>query len=131
MTPKLVVLPPVNSEDWRRRLAAASREVAVTVCDGVDSAMREIVDADAAFGTVTPELLARATRLRWIQAPAAGPPAGWYYPALVEHPAQVTNFRGIFNDHLSTHIMAFVLAFARGLEVYVHRQAAREWKPGA
>ena len=43
----------------------------------------------------------------------------------------VTNFREIFNDHISTHIMAFVLAFARGLHVYIPQQLRREWKkPG-
>ena len=59
-------------------------------------------------------LLRAASRLRWIQAPQAAPPAGWYYPELIAHPAVVTNFREIFNDHIGAHIMAFVLAFARG-----------------
>jgi phosphoglycerate dehydrogenase-like enzyme len=93
----------------------------------MDEAADAIPDADAAFGTVTAQILARAQRLRWIQAPAAGPPAGWYYPELVAHPAVVTNFREIFNDHLGAHIMAFVLAFARGLQTYLPRQQRREW----
>ena len=66
-----------------------------------------------------PDLLAKATKLRWLQAPQIAPPAGYYYPELVEHPLQVTNFREIFNDHISAHIMAFVLAFARGLHVFI------------
>jgi phosphoglycerate dehydrogenase-like enzyme len=41
----------------------------------------------------------------------------------------VTNFRGIFNEHIAAHIMAFVLAFARGLQMYIPRQLRREWKP--
>ena len=31
----------------------------------------------------------------------------------------VTNFREIFNDHIGAHILAFVLAFARGLHVFI------------
>jgi phosphoglycerate dehydrogenase-like enzyme len=61
----------------------------------------------------------------------AGPPAGWYYPELVRHPVTVTNMREIFNDHLGAHILAFVLAFARGLHVYLPQQLRRDWRPGA
>jgi len=41
----------------------------------------------------------------------------------------VTNFREIYNDHIGAHIMAFVLAFARGLHDYIPRQLRREWRP--
>ena len=39
----------------------------------------------------------------------------------------VTNFREIFNDHIGAHIMAFVLAFARGLHVYIPQQTRSLW----
>ena len=48
---------------------------------------------------------------------------------LIRHPVVVTNFRGIFNEHIAAHIMAFVLAFARGLHYYIPRQLRREWQP--
>jgi phosphoglycerate dehydrogenase-like enzyme len=69
--------------------------------------------------------------LRWLQAPQAAPPAGYYYPELIAHPVVVTNFREIFNDHISAHILAFVLAFARGLHVFIPQQLRREWKKSA
>ncbi len=68
------------------------------------------------------------SRLRWLQAPQAAPPAGWYHPELIAHPVVVTNFREIYNDHIGAHIMAFVLAFARGFHHYLPRQLRREWK---
>jgi phosphoglycerate dehydrogenase-like enzyme len=74
-------------------------------------------------------LLARAPRLRWLQAPQAAPPAGYYSQALIAHPVVVTNFREIYNDHIGAHIMAFVLAFARGLHHYMPRQRMRQWQP--
>ena len=40
----------------------------------------------------------------------------------------VTNTRGIYNDYISSHIMAFVLAFAKGLHVYMPLQMRQEWK---
>jgi phosphoglycerate dehydrogenase-like enzyme len=86
-----------------------------------------IASADAAFGTLPPALLAKARRLRWLQAPQAAPPAGYYYPELIAHGLTVTNFREIYNDHISAHILAFVLAFARGLHVFIPQQIRRVW----
>jgi phosphoglycerate dehydrogenase-like enzyme len=128
---KMVLLPPVNEERWARAVREAVPDARVVLAADLAEGTREIVDAEAAFGTVPRELLAQAERLRWIQAPMAGPPAGWYYPELVEHPVVVTNMREIFNDHLGAHILAFVLAFARGLQVYLPQQLRREWKPPA
>ena len=60
----------------------------------------ELASAEAAFGTLPASLLKHATKLRWLQAPQAAPPAGFYYPELIAHPAVVTNFREIYNDHI-------------------------------
>ena len=103
-------------------------EVRVVIAEDQAAAEREIVDAEAAFGRLPREVLAKARRLRWLQAPQIAPPAGYYYPELIEHSLTVTNFREIFNDHISAHIMAFVLAFARGLQVFIPQQLRREWK---
>jgi phosphoglycerate dehydrogenase-like enzyme len=101
----------------------------VVVAETASDALREIQDADAAFGTLTPELVERAERLKWLQAPAIAPPAGYYSPELQAHPVTVTNFRGIFNEHIAAHIMAFVLAFARGLHRYIPLQLQHTWAP--
>ena len=42
----------------------------------------------------------------------------------------VTNQRGIYSDHISAHIMAFVLAFARGLHLYMPQQLEGVWDLG-
>ena len=131
MTTTLLMLPPqtLTTREWARRLAAAQPELSVIVAENDSEAAAAIGSADAAFGTVPPALLRAATNLRWIQAPQAAPPAGWYYPELIAHRAVVTNFREIFNDHIGAHIMAFVLAFARGLHQYLPQQLRREWRP--
>jgi phosphoglycerate dehydrogenase-like enzyme len=130
---KFVMLPPQSeiTRGWAAQLAAQVPEVRVVVAEDAATAAREIVDAEAAFGWLHRDLLAKATRLRWLQAPQAAPAAGYYYPELVAHPLAVTNFREIFNDHISAHIMAFVLAFARGLHVYIPQQLRHEWKKPA
>jgi phosphoglycerate dehydrogenase-like enzyme len=130
---KFVMLPPQSgvTRGWGRRLAEAMPEVRVVIAEDQATAEREIVDAEAAFGWLPRELLPKARRLRWLQAPQAAPAAGYYYQEMIDHPLTVTNFREIFNDHISAHVMAFVLAFARGLQVYIPQQLRREWKkPG-
>jgi phosphoglycerate dehydrogenase-like enzyme len=125
------MLPPQSEKTraWAERLRVAVPEVTVVVAGSETDAARAIGDADAAYGTISDALLAKAGRLRWLQAPQAAPPAGYYTPALIAHPVVVTNFREIYNDIIGAHIMAFVLAFARGFHLYFPRQTRREWKP--
>jgi phosphoglycerate dehydrogenase-like enzyme len=127
----LLMAPPQTptTRSWAARIAAALPELTVVVAETPDDAARAAQDADAAFGTLPPELLRVAKRLRWLQAPQAAPPAGYYYPELVAHPVAVTNFREIYNDHIAAHIMAFVLAFARDLHRYLPLQRERRWEP--
>src|SRR5262245_40543636 len=130
-TTTLLMLPPQTAmtRAWASRLETAVPSLNVWVAESADEAARVVGEADAAFGTMPEALLREARRLRWLQAPQAAPPAGYYYPALIAHPVVVTNFREIYNDHIGAHIMAFVLAFARGLDRYLPRQLAREWRP--
>jgi phosphoglycerate dehydrogenase-like enzyme len=128
-----LMLPPQTdlTRQWARRLSDSVPGMKLIVAEDPDAAAAAIVSAEAAFGTLPANLLAKARRLRWLQAPQAAPPAGYYYSELVSHPLTVTNFREIYNDHISAHIMAFVLAFARGLHMYIPQQLRREWKkPG-
>jgi phosphoglycerate dehydrogenase-like enzyme len=124
------MLPPQTdtTRAWGKRLAEAVPDARVVVAEDETTAAREIVDAEAAFGWLGKELLAKAKNLRWLQAPQAAPAAGYYYSELVSHSVAVTNFREIYNDHIGAHILAFVLAFARGLHMFIPQQLRREWK---
>jgi phosphoglycerate dehydrogenase-like enzyme len=128
---KMVFLPPQRQKtrEWAEAVGKAVPEATVVVAEDRDEALREIPNADALFGTLDQELLARAQQLRWLAAPAIAPPAGYYFRELVEHPCTATNFRGIFNEHIAAHILAFVLAFARGFHYYFPRQMRHEYRP--
>lgn len=130
MATTLLMLPPQTpvTRAWSARLATVLPELSLVVAEAETDATRAVGDAEAAFGTMPDALLREARRLRWLQAPQAAPPAGYYTPALIAHPVVVTNFREIYNDHIGAHILAFVLAFARGLHHYLPRQLRREWR---
>jgi phosphoglycerate dehydrogenase-like enzyme len=128
-----VFLPPQTeiTRSWARTLAEKLPAFDVVVAETPDDARQQIADADAAFGTLPADVLRQAHQLKWLQAPAIAPPAGYYYSELIQHPVVVTNQRGIFNEHIAAHIMAFVLAFARGFHRYIPRQLRHEWAPTA
>src|SRR5471032_1401546 len=64
---KFVMLPPQTdtTRGWAKRLADAVPEVRVVIAEDADTAAREIADAEAAFGWLSKELLAKAANLRW------------------------------------------------------------------
>ena len=125
----MVILPPQSdsSRALARRIIASVPEATVVVAETPDDAKREIATADAAYGTLPADILRHAQCLRWLQSPQAAPPAGYYHPDLIVHPVIVTNLRGIFADRVPAHIMAYVLAFARGLHTYMDRQREHRW----
>lgn len=126
---RYVFLPPIDDDirAWAQRLRDALPELEVVVAEDDETAARELIDADAAYGGVGPDLLPTVERLRLLQNPFAGPPVGYYYPELAEHPVVVSNPRGIYSDHIAQHIMMFMLALARGLPYWSAAQAERRW----
>ena len=130
MSFRMILLPPDIGEDWPAKIRLAVPGIHVESFERPQDAANAIVDADAAYGTVPRELLARARRLRWIAAPRAGLGGDWFYDELVNSPVVVTNLRGIYNESLARHIMAFVLAFAHRLDHYLPQQQARRWQRG-
>ena len=95
---KMVIVPPNTQPDWPQKIRAAVPDCEVQMFESAEAAMDAIVDADAAYGNIGPELLRRARKLRWIQAPAAAPPAGYYYKELIESNVVVTNQREIYTS---------------------------------
>ena len=133
---KLLILNPSDQREtayvdiWPVKLRDTIPDIDVYLSKSVGEAMEVIEEVDAAFGNIAPELFERARNLKWIACPQAGPRAGYYHQALIESNVVVTNTREIYDDHISTHIMSFILAFARGLHVYIPRQLKRQWTPG-
>jgi phosphoglycerate dehydrogenase-like enzyme len=130
MSFRMVLLPPYAEPDWPEVLARAVPGCEAELFERADDAADAIVEADAAYGTVPPQLFTRARRLRWIAAPLAGLGPEWFHPELVASDVIVTNMRGIYNEHLASHLMGFVLAFSRRFDLFWPRQQARSWERG-
>lgn len=125
--PTLVIHPPVEPQRLQKIVAAVPTSVVVNAPDR-DAALAAMPTADAFFGKMTPELLSVASRLRWIQSPTASL-EHYMFDALVEHPCQLTNMRGIFSDVIADQVLGTMLCFARNLHTYLRQQIERRWEP--
>lgn len=123
---KLVLYPEVESPRFEKIVAAAA-PMQVVNCSTESEAVHEIAHAEAFFGRMTPAVLESASRLRWVQSPTASL-EHYVFPALIEHPLQLTNMRGLFHDSIADHVFGYMLCFARNLHHYIRQQTHATWK---
>lgn len=122
---KLVLYPTV-AEIRLAKIREAAAPMSVTQAADEATAVREIADADALFGYLTPPMLRAATKLRWVQAPTASMEK-FLYPELAASPVVVTNMRGIFSDVIADHVFGFILCFAKNFHIYIRQQMRGIW----
>jgi phosphoglycerate dehydrogenase-like enzyme len=128
MRPVKLVLHPAVEAQRLAKIVEAAGPMAVVNAAGPREALEQVADADAFFGKITPELVAAARRLRWVQAPTVSL-EHYVFPELVEHPCELTNMRGLFSDVIADQVMGYVICFARNLHRYVLQQASGVWGP--
>jgi phosphoglycerate dehydrogenase-like enzyme len=124
---KFVIYPAIEPERLAVLEAAAPGAEWVNAADAA-AAADAMPGADAFLGKITPAMLARADRLRWVQAFTASL-EHYLFPALVAHPCTLTNMRGLFSDVIADQVMGYILCFARNLHTYVRRQLEHRYEP--
>jgi len=122
------VIHPAVEPDRLAALVAAAPEAEWINAQEPQAALDAIPGADAFVGKITPELLARADRLRWVQSFTASL-EHYMFPELVAHPCTLTNVRGLFGDVIADQVLGYVLCFARNLHTYVRRQMEHRYEP--
>ena len=124
---KFAIHPAVEADrlDSLRRVAPDATWINAETPEAAEVA---IEGADAFLGKITPSILAKADRLRWVQAFTVSL-EHYVFPALVDHPCTLTNMRGLFGDVIADQVMGYVLCFARNLHTYLRRQAEHRYEP--
>ena len=120
----LIISPAIDDDRWCR-MREMTNELEIINCRDAAHARDAIREADGFFGKLTPDLLANARRLRWVQSPTASL-EHYLFPELIEHPCVLTNMRGLFSDVIADHVLGLVLCFARNLHTYIRRQLRGE-----
>ena len=106
-------------------IAPKARFVAATTDE---DKMREIEDADVFFGFgLKPEMIGRASKLRWIQFSSVGVESV-LCPELLNSDIVLTNARGATAINISEHVMSLILAFTRALHISMKNQANKFWE---
>jgi phosphoglycerate dehydrogenase-like enzyme len=107
--------------------STAGAPVDIVICQDRDEFRRRLPEADVVYGRLCGEDLALATRLRWIQAGAAG--VDDLDRALFESPIPLTNYAGTFAPAIAETAMGMLVCLTRGISrYYVPQFLQRTWK---
>lgn len=113
---------------------AAFREVApgveiIAVRDETE-ALAAMPGAQALIGLCNEELVDAGTELRWIQIYSAGAGPCTSIAGVRERNLLVTNMQRISSPEIAEHALAMLLAFTRGLHLYLPDQKKGQWESG-
>jgi phosphoglycerate dehydrogenase-like enzyme len=92
-----------------------------------DEMMTHAADVDVIYAKPTPEFLAAAPKLRWVQAPSAGVDFLMTFPDLVESDLILTNTRGAHGPSIAEHVFGLLLSLTRAIPTCLKWQADRQW----
>ncbi|MDQ1346011.1 MAG: D-2-hydroxyacid dehydrogenase, partial [Pseudomonadota bacterium] len=84
-------------------------------------------DVDAVLGLCSPELLDAGPNIRWIQSYSAGVERCVAIPAVRERDILLTNMQRVAGPVMAEHVIAMMLAYARGLHFYIPERMAGRW----
>jgi phosphoglycerate dehydrogenase-like enzyme len=125
--------PPRKVLVWNRApqllstLQSAAPGVELIPASNEAEAVRLAADADAVIGFCSEEVLAAGSRIRWVQVFSAGVEKCVSIPALRERGVLLTNMQRVAGPVMAEHVVAMMLAFARGLQFFIPERAAGRW----
>ena len=108
-------------------LQAVAPGVELLLADDAAEAAALAKDADAVLGLCSAELLAAGPNIRWIQAYSAGVERCVAVPAVRERNILLTNMQRVAGPVMAEHVIAMMLAYARGLHFYIPERMAGRW----
>jgi D-2-hydroxyacid dehydrogenase (NADP+) len=92
-----------------------------------DEMMAHAADVDVIYARPTPEFLAAAPKLRWIQTPSAGVDFLMNFPELVDSDIPLTNTRGAHGPSIAEHVFGLLLSLTRAIPTCLKWQADKQW----
>ena len=134
--------PVHDSPGWRRpqqvlvwnvapqavpALRAAAPGVKLLLAKDANEAVALAKDADAVLGFCSADVLAAGPGIRWVQSFSAGVERCVSIPALRERGILLTNMQRVAGPVMAEHVMAMMLAYARGLHFYIPERMATRW----
>jgi D-2-hydroxyacid dehydrogenase (NADP+) len=110
-------------------MQTAAPGVRFVVADTIEAAIAQARDADAVIGWCDGRILQAGRNIRWIQFLYAGVESCVAVPEVRERGVLLTNMQRVQSPIIAEHATAMMLALARGLDMAVAEQPARQWRP--
>lgn len=130
------IMPPLNilvtnslADRHIKAIKTAAPNSIITSCQ-LEEAAEHIKAADIllTWGTMNLRpLYPAAVNLKWVHALSAGV-EDLVFPEIISANTLLTNSKGIHGIPISEHVLAMMLAFTRGLTVFIRQQSQKEWK---
>ncbi len=129
---QLTMFVGAATDAQRDELALLAPNVAVVAGLTREQALERAGEAHAIDARyATPEFIASAPNLRWIQALSAGVDRYLNLAELLEQRSIVlTNMQGAYGPAIADHVFAMLLALSRDLRFYSEQQAQARWTRG-
>ena len=136
----LAVLPLIASAQQKKIVAVSmgpgfieelnkvSPNVRVVAAD-MKNLVAQVADADAIFGTISPELFASAKKLKWVQTYSAGVEV-YRFPEFLNSDVTLTNCKIIQGPNIADHALAMLLSLTRNLNLIVAARTNEKWERG-
>jgi phosphoglycerate dehydrogenase-like enzyme len=116
-----VVRPGRYTPAEAAQIAAAGKDVQLTLPKNADELNKVLAEADVVFGSLNAEWLAKAKSLRWIQYTEAGMDR-MLFPELIESGIVVTNMARMYAPAIAETVISMLLALTRGLNKFYFPQ---------
>ena len=129
MTPLKILVNNSLAERHIKAIKTVAPDCNIIVCD-IQQAAEDITDTDIllTWGTMDLRpLYPTALKLKWVHALSAGV-ENLIFPEIKSADTLLTNSKGIHGIPVSEHVLAMMLAFTRGLNVFIRQQTQKQWK---
>jgi glyoxylate/hydroxypyruvate reductase A len=125
----VLVYYPGQAAQYAALIRAPRGRVAVSVVATPEEAARVIADVDVIYGwKLPPALLAKATRLTWVQVAGAG--VDWALVPELASGVTVTRTPGIFGPWMAEYVLGWMLWVTQRMAQYLDAQRERRWHDG-
>ncbi|MEP6755171.1 MAG: D-2-hydroxyacid dehydrogenase [Chthonomonadales bacterium] len=126
---------PINilAEGLDEKYASQIRNISrqITLVQNVNGDRNAALNrADAMWGGLTPEEQRIATRLRWLQYPAAGVES-ILTPTFVQSDIILTNAKGCYAPEIAEHAFGLLFSLSRNIAMHVRLMREHKWQQGA
>jgi phosphoglycerate dehydrogenase-like enzyme len=122
-----VVLVRTFSPQLIAALEQAAPGVTLLQANDDKEAARLVKKADAVIGFCSADVIQAGKHVRWVQTLSAGVEACVGTRGLRERNILLTNMQRVAGPVMAEHVIAMIMASARGLDYYINERAARSW----